>query len=76
VIRSLQRGPPGSPVAIRATAKEPLSNFKMVLLQENHILPGSISRNLSVFCPSHVNNISDIWDIPRVVLGGEIYLLN
>ncbi len=42
----------------------------MVLLHENNIIEVPVDFLLSMFCLYGVKNISDIWDIPSVVLGG------
>jgi len=44
----------------------------MVLLHENNIIEVPVDFLLSMFCLYDVKNISDIWDIPSVVLGSEM----
>ncbi len=61
------------PQAMRSTwAIEQGKFFNMVLLHENNIIEVPVDFLLSMFCLYGVKNISDIWDIPCVVLGGEM----
>jgi hypothetical protein len=55
---------------LSASAIEQGKLFNMVLLHENDIIEVPTDFLLSMFCLYSVKNISDIWDIPSVVLGG------
>ena len=59
--------------AVQSTlALKQVKFFNMVLLHENNIFELLTSFPLSMFCLYGVKNISDIWDIPGVVLGSEM----